>query len=127
MFYTSGAKTTPSSSKRRSKCTNSVDPFPILRVLHDGHRGLCVLHAHPFPVVFDGIIIIFGLNKASVTIRNKYTSGQVKSHDAVAADVQMTGAEYCISSMGYTGNGLTELVHFERRFEGEGVVLALLI
>ena len=99
----------------------------IYLTIYDAHRGLCVLHAHPFPVVFDGIIIIFGLSKASVTIMNKYTSGQVRSHDAVAADVQMTGAEYCISSLGYTGNGSTELVHFERRFEGEGVVLAPLV
>ena len=74
---------TSSPLKWRSKCTNSVDPFPILRVLHDVNRGLCVLHADQFPVVFDGTIIIFGL-----TIGNKYNSGRAKSHDAVAADVQ---------------------------------------
>ena len=56
--------------------------------------ALCVLHAHPFPVVFGGIAVIFGPTKATVTTRKKYNSGRAKSDDAVAANIQMTGAKY---------------------------------
>ena len=85
---------TPSPSKRRSKCTNSADPFQVLCVLHDVLRVLCVLHAHPFPVVFAGIASIFGPTKASYSVGNEYNSGPDKSDDAVAVDVQMTGHKY---------------------------------
>ena len=85
---------TPSPSKRRSKCTNSADLFQVLCVLHDVLRVLCVLHAHPFPVVFYGIAVIFGPSKANVTKGNKYDSCQTNSDDAVAVNIQMTGARY---------------------------------
>ena len=78
-------------------------------------------------MIFDGIPVIFGHTGAAVTVANKYNSTRAKSDDAVGVDVQMTGAKHCIRPMEYTGNGSTELVHFERRFEEEGVVLALLV
>ena len=78
-------------------------------------------------MVYDGIPGIFGHTRAAVTVGNNYNYSRAKSDDAVAADVQMTGAKYCIRPMEYTGNGSMEVVHFERRFEGKGFVLDLLV
>ena len=78
-------------------------------------------------MVYDGIPVIFGHTGAAVTVGNNYIYSRAKSEDAVAADVQMTGAKYYIRPMEYTGNGSTEVVHFERHFAGQGFVLALLV
>ena len=127
LFHSMGARATPFHSKCRSKCTNSVDPFPVLCLLHEVLSVPCVLHAHPFLVVLDGISTVFGPTRACFNVGNKNNIKKTKSGGVVACRKQMTDAKYCIRPMEYTGNGSTEVVHFERRFEGKGVVLALLV
>ena len=72
---------------------------------------------------FDGIDLFLRPSRAAFSIWNNKIPGGNKSDDAVVADVQMAGAKYCIRPMAYTGNGSTELVYFELRFEGEESIL----
>ena len=62
--------------------------------------------------------------KAFLNVRNKKFLGRIESNNVVACRRQTTSTRYCIGPMEYTGNGSTKVVHFEPRFEGEGVVLA---
>ena len=117
-MYTDGARTTPSPSKHSSKCTTSVDAFPIFSMMPSVSFVVSMKAQDTLPVVFYGISIVFRPTKAFFNVRNKKNSGRIKSDDVVACRRQMTGAQYCIVPMEYrlTGIGWAELVHFDRIF-----------
>ena len=74
-------------------------------------------------VVCDGISIIFGLTRASFNVGKKNISSRVQSDDAVAVDGKLSCPKYLNRPMEYTGDGWTEVVHFEQQFEGEIISL----
>ena len=92
-------------------------------MMHSASSVASMKPPETLPAVFDSIAVIFGPPRASFTLGNKNNSGRTKSDNVVACRRQTTGAKYYIGPMEYTGNGSTEVVHFERRFEEEGVLL----
>ena len=124
LFHTGEAKKTTSPSKRHLKCTNSVDLFPVYPM---GMMQFLV------PVIWTSAVTATSdLARPELYLFPKLTEASVDpKRMAIPSKTTWNRCAWRTQRprrtswrTQETGNGLTELVHLECRFEGEGVFLA---